>query len=108
MARSQLSAFVSDETRARLDRYVAAHGVKKGAVIERALLHHLEALEELPWDILLPPRLVLGPAGFQRVVERLAEHGEPTAAMRALFSSTEEDKVRGEGGAKATGLNEPA
>lgn len=86
MARSQISAFVSGETRSRLERYVAAHGMKKAAVIERALLHHLQALEELPADIILPPRLLLGPEGFDRVVERLEGPGEPTPAMKALFA----------------------
>jgi hypothetical protein len=85
MARSQISAFVSDETRSRLERYVAAHGMKKAAIVERALLHHLQALEELPADIILPPRLLLGPEGFQRVVDRLEEAGDPTPAMKALF-----------------------
>ncbi len=88
MARSQISAFVSDETRSRLERYVAAHGMKKAAVVERALLHHLQALEELPADIVLPPRLLLGPEGFRRVVDRLEESGEPTAAMKALFAES--------------------
>lgn len=86
MPRSQISAFVSNETRSRLERYVAAHGMKKAAVVERALLHHLQALDELPADIVLPPRLLLGPEGFQRVAERLSEPGEPTAAMKALFA----------------------
>ena len=86
MSRTQISAFVSDETRRRLERFVAAHGMKKAAVVERALLHHLQALEELPADIILPPRLLLGPEGFQRVVERLEGSSEPTPAMRALFA----------------------
>lgn len=86
MARSQISAFVSDETRKRLDKYVRSHGMKKAAVVERALLHHLQALEELPADIVIPPRLLLGPEGFQRVVEQLEEAREPTPAMKALFA----------------------
>jgi predicted DNA-binding protein len=93
MSRSQISAFVSDETRERLERFVAAHGLKKAAVVERALLHHLQALEELPADIVLPPRLRLGPEGFRRLVERLEAAGEPTPAMRALFG--EDDEAEG-------------
>jgi hypothetical protein len=88
--RSQISAFVSDETRARFERYVEAHGLKKGALIEQALLHHLQALEELPADLIIPPRLVVTPATFQRVVERLENPGEPTEAMKALFEDDPE------------------
>lgn len=83
--RSQISAFVSDETRNRLDQYVEANGMKKAAVVERALLHHLQALEELPADIVIPPRLVVKSASFQRILERLGAPGEPTEAMKALF-----------------------
>ena len=83
--RSQISAFVSEETRTRLDRYVEAHGMKKAAVVERALLHHLQALDELPADILIPPRLLVTPATFDRIVQRLAAPGEVTEAMKALF-----------------------
>jgi len=84
--RSQISAFVSDETRARFERYVDAHGMKKAAVIERALLHHLQALEELPSDIIIPPRLMVSSASFQQILERLEAPGEPTVAMKALFA----------------------
>jgi len=84
--RSQLSAFVSDETRARFERYVEARGLKKGAVIERALLHHLQALDELPEDVIIPPRLVVSNESFERIVQRLEGPHEPTAAMQALFA----------------------
>jgi uncharacterized protein (DUF1778 family) len=87
---SQISAFVSDETRDRLERYVEANGMKKGAVVERALLHHLQALEELPADILIPPRLLVSPASFQRILDRLEAPGEPTEAMKALFGMNRE------------------
>ena len=84
--RSQISAFVSDETRSRFERYVQAHGMKKAAVVERALLHHLQALEELPADVIIPPRLMVSPASFARIMERLGDPGEPTEAMKALFA----------------------
>lgn len=45
---TQISAYISDETRALLERYVRRTGVKKRHVIEQALLHHLQALDELP------------------------------------------------------------
>ena len=44
MADTQISAHVSDTTKELVERYVEAHGVKKGHLIEEALLHHLLAL----------------------------------------------------------------
>ncbi|HEX8441676.1 hypothetical protein [Archangium sp.] len=51
MAETQISAYVSDTTKELVERYVEAHGVKKGRLIEEALLHHLQALRELPADL---------------------------------------------------------
>jgi hypothetical protein len=59
MADTQISAHISQETKEKVERYAAAHGVKKGALVEQALLHHLQALHELPADLVIPPRLVL-------------------------------------------------
>jgi hypothetical protein len=93
-SQTQISAFVSAGTKRRLERYVQAHGVKKAAVVENALLHHLQALEELPADIIIPPRLVVTRESFDEVLERVANPGEPTEAMRALFPDRERGRDR--------------
>jgi hypothetical protein len=86
MSETQISAFVSEETKAQVERYSGAHGVKKGALIEQALLHHLKALRELPADIIIPPRIELTDESFAEVTGRLAKPRKPTAAMRALMA----------------------
>ncbi len=96
MDRSQISAFVSEETRRRLERYVEAHGLKKAAVIERALLHHLQAVDELPADVIIPPRLLVSPEAFEDILQQIEQDGEPTDAMKALFDGA----PGGVGGAK--------
>jgi uncharacterized protein (DUF1778 family) len=86
MADTQISAYISEETRDQVERYAAAHGMKKGALVEQALLHHLQALRELPADLIIPPRLVLTEKSFKEVVKRLERPGKPTKAMRELMS----------------------
>jgi len=83
---TQISAHISPETRERLDRYVRARGLKKGFVIEQALLHHLQALNELPEDALIPPRLVVTSESGERLLERLAKEEAPNQALRELFA----------------------
>ena len=83
---SQISAFVSTSTRDRLERYTEAHGLKKGAVIEAALLHHLQALEALPVDVVVPARIVLTPESFEQVVGAVLDPPAPTAAMTKLMA----------------------
>jgi len=86
MHTSQISASISDETRERLERYVRARGVKKGFVIEQALLHHLQALSELPEEVMIPARLVVDGESGGRILARLDSHEGPNEAMQDLFA----------------------
>lgn len=56
---TQISALVSRTTKELLERHVRATGVKKGHLVEQALRHHLQALQELPADIVIHPKLVV-------------------------------------------------
>lgn len=88
MSTVQISAHVSPTTKRELERYADAHGLKKGFVIEDALLHHFQALRELPEDVVVPVRLVVTPESFAQVVERVKRPRRPTAAMRRLMRGT--------------------
>ncbi len=87
---TQISANISPETRDRLERYVRARGLKKGFVIEQALLHHLQALGEIPEDAVIPPRLVVTSASGERLLERLESREAPNRAMLELFGEESE------------------
>lgn len=93
VAQTQISAYISEETRALLDQTTEARGLKKGHVIEEALLDYLRALRELPSDVLLPGRLVLSEASAQQVQDRLSAPEAPTQAMRALMAGQDGDDV---------------
>lgn len=81
---SQISAYISDSTKERLDLFVRETGVKKGRVIEDALNAHLDALDVLPADATVPTRIVLTKESGARFLERLAEKPEPTEALIQL------------------------
>lgn len=83
---AHISAFISATTKERLERYAEAHGLEKGAVIEAALLHHLQALDELPLDVIIPPRLIVDRSTFEQVSELVAAPPPPTEAMKALMA----------------------
>jgi uncharacterized protein (DUF1778 family) len=91
----QISAVVSDETRALLDEVTEARGLKKGHVIEEALLHYLRALRELPSDVIVPSRLVLTEASAREVLDLLEDPRAATPAMRALMAGEPGDDVPG-------------
>jgi hypothetical protein len=86
MADTQISAHISEETKEQVERFVDAHGMKKGALVEQALLHHLQALRGLPADLIIPPRLELSPRSFAEVAQFTKKPRKPTAAMRALMA----------------------
>lgn len=86
MADTQISAHISEETKELVERYSDAHGVKKGALVEQALLHHLQALRELPADIIIPPRLELSESSFTQVAELTAKPRKPTKALRGVMA----------------------
>jgi hypothetical protein len=81
---TQISALISEATRERLEKHVRATGVKKGHLVEQALLHHLQALDELPADVIVHPRIVLTRKSFEKVVHQM-ETAKPTKALRDLM-----------------------
>ena len=82
---TQISAVISPATKALLDTYVRASGMKKGHVIEEALLHHLQAIHDLPADVIVHPRMVVSRASGERVLKRLRAR-RPTKALRRLMA----------------------
>jgi hypothetical protein len=82
----QISAQVSRETKDRLESYSRAHGVKKQFLIENALLHHLRALDELPANVVLPPRLIVTRRSGRRMATLISGKRKPTRALVELMS----------------------
>ena len=83
---TQISALVSRSTKELLERHVRASGVKKGHLVEQALRHHLQALQELPADFIVHPKLVVTRKSGTAMLKRM-ETGKPTDALRDLMRS---------------------
>ena len=81
---TQISALVSQSTKQLLERHVRATGVKKGHLVEQALLHHLQALHELPADIVIHPRLAVTRKSGEAILKQI-EKGKPAGALRGLM-----------------------
>ena len=89
----QISATISAETRALLDEASRSRGLKRGHLIEEALVSYLHALRELPSDVIVPRRLALSPASSQRVAELLLDPPPPSPALAALMAGEDGDDV---------------
>jgi hypothetical protein len=81
---TQISAIVSQSTRDLLERHVRATGVKKGHLVEQALRHHLQALQELPADIIIHPNIVVTRRSGEEILKKMRT-GKATKALRDLM-----------------------
>ena len=81
----QVSAYISEETKAEVEAYVKRRGVKKAHLIEEALQHHLQALREIPEDLIIPSRLVLPEQAMAQIAKRITQEEQPSEALKALF-----------------------
>jgi len=82
---TQVSAYISKETKAQVEAYVKRRGVKKAYLIEEALQHHLQALREIPEDLIIPSRLVLAGDAIAEIARRIDQKEPPSEALTALF-----------------------
>lgn len=81
---TQISAVVSRTTSELLERHVRATGVKKGHLVEQALQHHLQALQELPADVVAHPKIVVTKRSGNAILRQM-KSGKSTAALRRLL-----------------------
>ena len=81
---AQISALVSRTTKDLLEQHVRATGVKKGHLVEQALRHHLQALQQLPADVIVHPKLVVTRRSGAAILKQM-ETGKPTKALRNLM-----------------------
>jgi hypothetical protein len=81
---TQISALVSRTTRDLLERHVRATGVKKGHLVEQALRHHLQALQALPADVIVHPKLVVTRTSGAAILKQV-KSGKPTKSLRDLM-----------------------
>ncbi len=81
---TQISARISKTTRELMEKYVRRTGIKKGDLVEQALLHHLQALEEIPAEYIVHPRILVSRSTGEEMLHK-AENPDPTPALRELM-----------------------
>ncbi|MBF0350068.1 MAG: hypothetical protein HQM11_03510 [SAR324 cluster bacterium] len=83
----QITAHISSETQALLETYIQNHGVKKGFFVESAILHYLQALNEIPFGVIIPPKIVVSKDSGEYIVDKLENPPPPTPSMQSLYSN---------------------
>jgi len=80
---TQVSAYISNETKIIFENFSNKSGQKKGFIIEQALLHYINAHQELPADIIIPASITVSQQVFEDII--MADR-EPTEALRKLMN----------------------
>lgn len=80
----QISTYVSEELHRQLEAYCKKNGIDKNVLIEDALLHHLQALREIPKEFIIPPRITLTESGMESLAELLEKPSAANAKLSAL------------------------
>ena len=78
---TQISVQISETTRELMEKHVRRTGVRKGHLVEQAILYYLQALDELPAEYIIHPRIVVSRESGEGLLRR-AESAEPTPALR--------------------------
>ncbi|CAA6809729.1 MAG: Unknown protein [uncultured Sulfurovum sp.] len=86
---TQVSAYISNETKKSLESYSEMHGVKKGFLIENALNHYLQALEAIPEEFIISTNIVLSEDSFKEVINMIENPPEPTQALIDLMKNND-------------------
>ncbi|KAF0209418.1 MAG: hypothetical protein Q8S43_01105 [Actinomycetota bacterium] len=81
----QISAQISEATRDRLDLYARETGMKKSRLVEDAILAHLDTLDAVPSEYVIPASIVLDAVTWDAVLADIERPAEPTAALRELM-----------------------
>ena len=83
----QISAQISEATKRRLDQYARETGLKKNRIVEDAIQQHLDALEEIPPEYIIPLVMTVDNESWEMIVESIENPREPTQALRDLMRS---------------------
>ncbi len=79
---TQISGYITQETKATFEAFAKKSGQKKGFILEQALLHYINAREELPEDIVIPPTLSVDQQTYDDLINN---EKAPSDALKKLM-----------------------
>ena len=86
MSVTQISAYISNDTKSLVEAYSKKSGVKKGFLIEDALLHHLHALNEIPLDLIIPSKITVTDKTMEQLIDSIDNPPAPTESLLHLMN----------------------
>ena len=84
MMATQISAYIKDDIKEKMEKYSATHGLKKGFLIESAIEYYLQAMYEIPANEIVPNSIVVDSENFEKL-EKLNSK-KPNSKLKKLLS----------------------
>lgn len=81
----QISAYIEDDIKHKMEQYTSAHGLKKGYLIQNALDYYLNALHEIPANFIVPSHMSVDKETFDSLISK--EDKAPNAKLQALLNA---------------------
>jgi len=80
----QISAYVKDDIKEKMEQYSSAHGLKKGFLIESAIEYYLQAMHEIPSSEIVPTSITVDSVSLDKIKQ--ASLKEPNNKLKDLLS----------------------
>ncbi len=80
----QISAYIEDDIKKKMEQYSSAHGLKKGFLIQNALDYYLNALHEIPSSIIVPSHIAVGSETMEQLLN--VENNQANSKLKDLLA----------------------
>ena len=80
----QISAYIEDDIKQKMEKYSAAHGLKKGFLIQNALDYYLNVLHEIPSSMIVPSHISVSETSMEALLK--SENNKPNVKLKNLLA----------------------
>jgi len=81
----QISAYIEDDIKEKMEHYSVAHGLKKGFLIQNALDYYLNALHEIPTSMMIPSHMILSESSMDSLLD--AKENKANQKLKGLLAN---------------------
>ena len=80
----QISAYIEDDIKQKMEQYSSAHGLKKGFLIQNALDYYLNALHEIPSSVVVPSHISVNTETMEMLLD--TENNKANQRLKDLLN----------------------
>lgn len=81
----QISAYIEDDIKQKMEHYSATHGLKKAYLIQNALDYYLNVLHEIPSSVIVPSHITVDSETMKHLLDM--EDNEPNSKLKNLLAN---------------------